>query len=390
MYIYCFKTLFWGSIITVGYSYLIYPSLMYLLTKNKRENRLEYERSDSLPTVSVLLAVHNGEHAIREKIERTFQTTYPLSRIDFWIGSDASSDQTNLIIKNLQKEYAQINFVNFLERTGKPSIINVLQKKAEGEILIITDLHAFFEQETIFGLVKHFRDSQIDIVGANLLNNKQLNENTAKQEASYLTHEIKLKYREGLLWGNVIGIYGACYAIRNQSFEQIPENIINDDFYSTMRVLEQKKQAILCLNSLCVENLPSDLSTEFSRRKRIATGNFQNMKQFAHVLKQPFTALAFSFFSHKVIRWFSPFLILIAYFSLFILAQIEVYKYLLYIFSFSLIVPTFDFLLKRLNITISIFKYITHFYIMNLALLIGFYNFLKGVKTNVWQPTKRN
>jgi hypothetical protein len=33
--------------------------------------------------------------------------------------------------------------------------------------------------------------------------------------------------------------------------------------------------------------------------------------------------------------------------------------------------------------------FVAHFYNMNLALLIGFFNYLKGVKTSVWQPTVR-
>jgi len=34
-------------------------------------------------------------------------------------------------------------------------------------------------------------------------------------------------------------------------------------------------------------------------------------------------------------------------------------------------------------------RFVTHFYTMNLALLIGLVKHIKGVKTNVWEPTKR-
>jgi hypothetical protein len=39
---------------------------------------------------------------------------------------------------------------------------------------------------------------------------------------------------------------------------------------------------------------------------------------------------------------------------------------------------------------LSLFKFISHFYLMNLALLKGFLMFVKGVETSIWQPTKRN
>jgi hypothetical protein len=35
-------------------------------------------------------------------------------------------------------------------------------------------------------------------------------------------------------------------------------------------------------------------------------------------------------------------------------------------------------------------RFVTHFLGMNLALIIGMARYLKGVKTNVWQPTKRH
>jgi len=35
-------------------------------------------------------------------------------------------------------------------------------------------------------------------------------------------------------------------------------------------------------------------------------------------------------------------------------------------------------------------RFINHFFTMNIALLLGFIEYAKGVKSNVWQPTKRN
>ena len=35
-------------------------------------------------------------------------------------------------------------------------------------------------------------------------------------------------------------------------------------------------------------------------------------------------------------------------------------------------------------------KYVSHFYLMNFALLEGFVKFAKGIKSSVWQPVNRN
>jgi len=46
-------------------------------------------------------------------------------------------------------------------------------------------------------------------------------------------------------------------------------------------------------------------------------------------------------------------------------------------------------LLKKIRIHNIILRFITHFYTMNLALLIGMFKAIKGVKSNVWKPTQR-
>jgi len=54
-----------------------------------------------------------------------------------------------------------------------------------------------------------------------------------------------------------------------------------------------------------------------------------------------------------------------------------------------MLVPIADEILKKMNIHISLLRFISHFYLMNLALLIGFIKYAKGVESNVWKPTQR-
>jgi hypothetical protein len=50
----------------------------------------------------------------------------------------------------------------------------------------------------------------------------------------------------------------------------------------------------------------------------------------------------------------------------------------------------FDFFLKKVKIHLSILRYLTHFATMNVALFLGFFRYLKGIKSSIWEPTKRN
>jgi len=158
-----------------------------------------------------------------------------------------------------------------------------------------------------------------------------------------------------------------------------------------MKILESGYQAVNNPVARVYEDVSNDLLIEFNRKTRIATGNFQNLNRFKKLLSPAKPALAFCFLSHKVIRWIGPVLLLLALLALSFLAFHSVFYLVLFmIYIGVLVVPALDYLLKKLNLHIKIFRFITHFLGMNLALIIGMVRYLKGVKTNVWQPTKRH
>jgi hypothetical protein len=55
-----------------------------------------------------------------------------------------------------------------------------------------------------------------------------------------------------------------------------------------------------------------------------------------------------------------------------------------------LLVPVIDRFLRLLKIHSIPLRFISHFVLMNLALLAGFLRYIGGIKSNVWQPTRRN
>jgi hypothetical protein len=132
---------------------------------------------------------------------------------------------------------------------------------------------------------------------------------------------------------------------------------------------------------------------EYRRKSRISAGNFQNLFTFPHLWWPPFNPLRFAFFSHKVLRWIGPFLIIIMVLSALTLSLYGnlLYKALLILLITVLIVaPIADYLLKKTGLNIMPLRSSRYFVMMNLALLEGFFKFIKGVRSNVWEPTKRN
>lgn len=385
-----FEIILFASIFLILHSYVLFPLILKFLSKNKKQNEIVYDIHDELPDVCILLAVYNEELVIDEKINSTFKTNYPRHKIKLIIGSDASTDRTNEIIKSYQQEY-NIELIEFEGRTGKIGIINKLSEIANASILILTDANVFFNEDTIYQLVKHYKNESIAQVGGNIINVQYKKDGISFQEKSYLSRENSIKYQEGVLWGCMIGTFGGCYSIRAIAFEKVPSNFLVDDFYISMHVLESGKKSINELNAVCVEDVSNKIEEEFRRKLRISAGNFQNLARFKHLLWPPYNPIAFCFLSHKVIRWIGPVLLLIILLSSSILAiDSNYYRALLLIVVLVYSTPILDKLLKSISIHIKYLRFANYFIMMNLALLKGMVWYIQGIKTSVWQPTQRN
>ncbi len=376
-----------GSFLLILHTYVFYPLFMILIYRNSNHNQLLFYSDHELPAIAILIAAHNEEKVIEKKILSVFNTNYPSSKLKVFIGSDASTDRTDQIISNLTNTYSNIEFIKFKGRVGKISIINHLQSLCDEPVLILSDANVIFKQNTIFELVKYFKDSNVGLVSANIIKESSNNDGISYQEKKYLNFENKIKASESYAFNFIMGAEGGCYAIRNNLFSKVPSNFIVDDFFITMQVLERKNYALLNNLAICIEDVTTDISSEYRRKVRISSGNFQNLFFFKHLLFD-FSSICFAFWSHKVLRWLTPFFIFICLFSSVFL--IPYHKFFIWISCIQLLLllfPLFNYFFKFNNVFL---KFIAHFYLMNFALFEGFIKFIKGIKSSIWEPINRN
>ena len=382
---------FWIGAAALFHSYIFFPFLLRLLAAGKKGNVLVYEREEDLPRVSVLMAVFNEEQVIREKIEKLFASTYPRDKLEVWIGSDASTDGTEAAIRSAQARHPGLQLRIFGQRMGKPKILNELANAAQGDLFWITDANVMPEPDMLFQLVKHFRNPEIGLVDGRMLHRELREEGIAVQESAYLAREVAIKHREGLIWGAMMGPFGGCFVLRASLFRPIPSNFIVDDFFLCMQVLEQGKRCISEPEACCREDVSQELSEEFRRKLRISAGNFQNLRAFRKLLWPPFRGLAFSFWSHKVLRWFGPYFLSLSYLCILSLAHESLFfRWAFVLQTVCMTVPFTDYAMQKAGIHLRPLRFLTYFYLMNLALLMGSWKYPKGAKSNIWKPTKRN
>lgn len=396
------QIILWTSVSLLVYSYIGFPLLLRILSRNKQKNNNIYKRnSDNLPNVSIMMSLYNEEKVIIEKLNTLIQLNYPTAKTHVYIGSDHSSDQTNNLVQKFinQHQLTNFHFFPFTSRQGKPGVINQLVTKAQKEhgkgqehILIITDASVLLDQDALYQLIKHFKNDEIGLVDSHMQHVGLKKKGISQSEDQYISGEVRIKHMESILNGKMMGPFGGCYAIRSDLFKTVPDNFLVDDFYLAMNVLDQGKNAINELDAICTETVSHEISEEYRRKKRISAGNFQNLLIYKHLLFSNNISIAFNFWAHKVIRWFGPFLIIVSYLTnLFLSLDGNIFYIILLLLQTVLIfiIPIFDLVLQQFNIHIIIIRSIRYFFMMNLALLEGFINYLKGVKSNVWQPTKR-
>ena len=362
-----------GIIITYG----LYP-LWQILFPGKSHPIPEINSNAQL--VTVIFAAYNEQDVIEEKIRSIYHSSYPNELIEVWIGSDKSTDATEDIITRLQLEFKTLHLYISSGRAGKAAIMNILAKKAGGDIFIATDANIIFDHHTITELVKYYSNVNVGAVAGNLSYEKEnISSGTSKNEHFYLNIENRIKQTESNKYGFCLGMEGGLYSIRKELWSEIPPHTFMEDFFQTVQVFDQGYDIVFNEFALGFEDVSTSLKEEFNRKIRISIGNFQNLRRFRKLaMNKPFPfGLVFLF--HKILRWLTPHLFILS--SLLILCTPIALPYLMLISAvvFAQIIwvrffPPGPF---------------TYFCAMNLALFIGYIRFLRGVTSSVWQPTKR-
>lgn len=388
---YFFLILFLLCLLVPIFSYVIFPWYMKLSVMNMIRSKNNYSEITEWPSVTVVFSVFNEEKVIRRKLESLLNSDYPKDKLQILIGSDNSTDQTHQIIEEFVAQKSNITLIKKETRNGKLKIINELVDMTSTEHLVFTDANVFFEPLTLKALVYNLIAKDAKMVCGNILKFSPKNQGISDQEIFYMNFENQLKYHESLKYGFCVGVEGGCYAILKSSFVKVPDGFLMDDFFITLDVIEKKGKVLFEPEALCYEDVNDDPMIEFKRKIRISLGNFRNLKFYKHLLFPIHQGFGFAFFSHKVLRWFTPFALVFSfflsyavsfYFSFFILVSLG--------YSLLIVLPALTIYLEKINVKLPLVNSLGHFVLMNFALLIGYIKFISASNESAWEPPKRN
>lgn len=368
---------FWVLLFLIVHCYLLFTVSLPFVSELFKRRKRTLDPSDELPTVSILISAFNEEAVIERKIQNILEIDYPKDKLEVLIGDDGSADRTAEIIARYADQ--GITLVKAPKNAGKAAMLNRLNGIAKNDILLFCDANTMFFPNVVRKLVQPFKDKKIGCACGHLILSDKSGSVLGRGESSYWDLESEIKKFEGIL-DRLVGGNGALYAIRRNLYTELPvKKSVMDDFFIATKVLQKGYYCTFVSSAIGTEQTSKESSGEFRRKVRIGRANFNFLLSYLPLLN-PFRPMtAYLFFSHKILRWFSPHIFILLY----ICSGLLLTSGMFYQIFFGLM--TAGLLASLLKIIPSGY----YFLLMNLAMLKGFFLSFTREKSGGWAREAR-
>jgi biofilm PGA synthesis N-glycosyltransferase PgaC len=293
------------ALLLLLYTYVGYPLVLRVLAyfAAAQQSRAGTP-DDALPTVSVLISVHNGAAFLPRKIESLLAQDYPPEKMEILIYSDGSTDDTVAVARALAATPAadgRIRVVDNAERRGKPSGLNALCALAQGDLLLLNDVRQPFAPCAVRELAKAMTDPAVGCATGNLVLTGDAG------SGIYWRYENWIRQQESRFRG-VVGMTGPIAMVRRVDSLRLPEDVILDDVWIPMQLALGGKR-VTYVPAATAYDTAFDDEREFSRKVRTLAGNYQLFARMPALLAPFRNPIWFETISHKVLRLAAPWLL---------------------------------------------------------------------------------
>lgn len=373
--------IFWGSIFGVVYAYFGYPAILFLISVFKRQDEVHTDKIFH-PRVTLIITAHNEEKRIEKKILNTLDIDYPGDKLEVLVASDASTDATDEIVTR----YASrgLCLVRAPQRRGKEFAQKCAIEKATGDIIVFSDVATMIEQGGISKIVSNFADPTVGCVSSE---DRFIDEKgNVSGEGAYVRYEMWLRSLETRV-NSVVGLSGSFFAARADVCRDWPTTIPSD-FNTLLNSVRLGLRGVSDPGSIGIYTNIKDGNKEFDRKVRTITRGISALMDNAGLMNPlRYGMFSWQLFSHKLMRWLVPWLLMTALVSHLVLAgRIRFYRLLL---PAHLALYLVGLLGARLS-SESVFIKIPHYFLqVNRAIAVAWVRYLKGDRFVTWDPSQR-
>ncbi|WP_448518551.1 glycosyltransferase family 2 protein [Rhodoflexus sp.] len=382
--------LFWFCLLLIGYTYVGYGALLWLIVKVRRYlhpvRQTPLLPDAQLPTVSFIVAAYNEQDYIVAKANDTLLLDYPQEKLQIIFVTDGSTDNTPTLLRQFSE---RIMCLHKPERAGKIAAVHRAMQFATGEICIFTDANTMLNRAAIREIVKHYQHADVGAVAGE----KRVADagGATAGEGIYWKYESFLKCLDYELY-SVVGAAGELFSIRRELYEAVPPNTLLDDFMISMRVAAKGYRVAYAPEAYALESASANIGEEMKRKIRISAGGIQSIVWLAPLLNIfRYGRLSFQYISHRVLRWsLTPVaLLLVLPLNWLLWDAGTIYQLLLAGQAAFYTAVVIGWLLAAQNIKIKAFFIPFYFAMMNYCVFLGLLRYLRGRQSVLWEKAKR-
>lgn len=367
---------FWCSVALVVYAYVGYPcALMALAIVRDRP----VKKACITPRVSFVIAAHNEQGRIGEKIENTLRQDYPADALEIIVASDCSTDRTDQIVRSYSR---RVWLVRARERRGKEAAQQLAIRSACGKILIFSDVATALAPDAVSTIVRNFADPTVGCVSS--IDRVVDADGTASGEGAYVRYEMWLRTLETRV-NTLVGLSGSFFAARQDVCRRWAADR-QSDFSTLLNAVEMGLRGVLDVQSTGYYRNLSDDRREFQRKVRTVVRGIAVLERNAGMLN-PFKYGLFSWqlASHKVCRWLVPFAMIAALISNLFLLSVSAF----YAATFLVQCAFYAAAVGGLWTGAQVLRIPMFFFMANLGVLTAWLRFARGERIATWNPSER-
>jgi len=299
---------FWVAVLALLWVYAGYPAFVALLA---RVAPLRLDRNLPTPSVTVAIVAHDEAEHIRDRIRNVLAQDPGGGLIpEVLVGSDGSKDGTDEIVAAVARHEPRVRLLA-LPRAGTTPAQHAMFEAAHGDVVLLTDAETRFEPGCVAAVAEAFRDGRVGCATGRLEWFGEDATATSRNEGLYWRYERRvraLESRAGFLTAGT----GAVLAVRRSSYRAVTTTT-GMDHLLPLFVLEQGQRVVFVPDAIASDRPISGLREQFQNRTRTATRGIQaNLSMVRRLAPWRHPRAAVAVWSHKLLRWATPWLVLAA------------------------------------------------------------------------------
>ena len=392
------EIIFYIALFIIFYTYIGYGIVLFCCIKIKRffNGKLKVVgfAESELPKVTFVVAAYNEEDWINDKIINCLAFNYPKDKIEFLFVTDGSSDNTPKYVEEFAYPVGvQWNLYHSPDRRGKIAAVERIMEFVTTPITIYTDANTMVNKMAIRNIVAHYKNPKVGAVaGEKRVSMDIVDSANSAGEGFYWKYESTLKKWDSELY-SVVGAAGELFSLRTELYQAVPKDTVIEDFFMTLKIAMKGYVVRYEDKAYAVESASATVGEELKRKIRISAGGLQAISRLTPLLNIfKYGILSFQYISHRVLRWtLTPLSLIILLLVNIPLALMNKPFFIVMLLGQTVFytMAAIGYMLEKRKLKFKVFFIPYYFCVMNYSVYMGFFRFIKGSQSVVWEKAKR-